>query len=403
MKSVEEQLKIMKNGTWQMVGEEELVKKLERSVRENRPLTIKFGMDPSAPDLHLGHAVPLRKMKQFQDLGHRIVIIIGDFTGKIGDPTGKSKTRKQLTKEQVLANAKTYTDQLFRILDAKKTEVRFNSEWLGKLTFDDVIGLASTTTVARMLERDDFSNRFHSQEPIGVHEFFYPLMQAYDSVAIQADIELGGNDQTFNILMGRSLQKAYGMEQQAAIFLPVLEGTDGVNKMSKSLGNYIGIDEPAEVMFKKVMEIPDNLILRYFELTTDEHPDSIEAIRKELEEGANPRDIKLRLARMITRLYHTEEETEAAIVFYDQAFRQKGIPDVIPELKLKDSQSSMLDIVKQLVTENYVQSGSEFRRLVAQGGVLVNGERLMDIDYIFVEPETVLRIGKKKFIKIIKE
>ena len=254
-----------------------------------------------------------------------------------------------------------------------------------------------------MLERDDFSNRFHSQEPIGVHEFFYPLMQAYDSVAIQADIELGGNDQTFNILMGRSLQKAYGMEQQAAIFLPVLEGTDGVNKMSKSLGNYIGIDEPAEVMFKKVMEIPDNLILRYFELTTDEHPDSIEAIRKELEEGANPRDIKLRLARMITRLYHTEEETEAAIVFYDQAFRQKGIPDVIPELKLKDSQSSMLDIVKQLVTENYVQSGSEFRRLVAQGGVLVNGERLMDIDYIFVEPETVLRIGKKKFIKIIKE
>lgn len=403
MKSVEEQLKIMKNGTWQMVGEEELVKKLERSVRENRPLTIKFGMDPSAPDLHLGHAVPLRKMKQFQDLGHRIVIIIGDFTGKIGDPTGNSKTRKQLTKEQVLANAKTYTDQLFRILDAKKTEVRFNSEWLGKLTFDDVIGLASTTTVARMLERDDFSNRFHSQEPIGVHEFFYPLMQAYDSVAIQADIELGGNDQTFNILMGRSLQKAYGMEQQAAIFLPVLEGTDGVNKMSKSLGNYIGIDEPAEVMFKKVMEIPDNLILRYFELTTDEHPDSIEAIRKELEEGANPRDIKLRLARMITRLYHTEEETEAAIVFYDQAFRQKGIPDVIPELKLKDSQSSMLDIVKQLVTENYVQSGSEFRRLVAQGGVLVNGERLMDIDYIFVEPETVLRIGKKKFIKIIKE
>lgn len=307
MKSVEEQLRIMKKGVDQLIGEEELKEKLVRSIKEERPLVIKLGLDPSAPDIHLGHAVVLRKIKQMQDLGHRAVIIIGDFTGKIGDPTGKSKTRKQLTDEQVLENAKTYQTQIFKVLDPNKTEVRFNSEWLGKLNFAEVIQLAATTTVARMLERDEFTKRFQANEAIGVHEFFYPLMQGYDSIAIQADIELGGTDQTFNILMGRTLQKAYGQETQAAMFMPILEGIDGVEKMSKSLGNYIGVNEPAEVMFKKVMEVPDYLILKYFELATDEHPDTIDQIKEELEQGKNPRDIKLRLAEIITMLYHGEE------------------------------------------------------------------------------------------------
>ena len=402
MKSVEEQLRIMKKGVEQLIGEEELKEKLERSLKEEKPLVIKLGLDPSAPDIHLGHAVVLRKIKQMQDLGHRAVIIIGDFTGKIGDPTGKSKTRKQLTDEQVLENAKTYQTQIFKVLDPMKTEVCFNSEWLGKLNFAEVIQLAATTTVARMLERDEFTKRFQANEAIGVHEFFYPLMQGYDSIAIHADIELGGTDQTFNILMGRTLQKAYGQETQAAMFMPILEGIDGVEKMSKSLGNYIGVNEPAEVMFKKVMEVPDYLILKYFELATDEHPDTIDQIKEDLEQGKNPRDVKLELARIITMLYHGEEETKKAMEFYDQAFRQKGIPDEMPELKLGETEISLLDIMKRLVSEKYVASGSEFRRLVAQGGVFINGDRLMDIDFIFVEDETVLKIGKKKFVKIRK-
>lgn len=402
MKSVEEQLKIMKKGVDVLIGEEELKEKLERSIKTNQPLTIKLGLDPSAPDIHLGHAVVLRKIKQMQELGHKAVIIIGDFTGKIGDPTGKSKTRKQLSDEQVKENAKTYAEQIFKILDQEKTDVRFNSEWLAALNFSDVIQLAATTTVARMLERDEFTKRFQANEPIGVHEFFYPLMQAYDSVAIHADIELGGTDQTFNILMGRNLQKAYGQESQAAMFVPILEGIDGVEKMSKSLGNYIGVNEPAEVMFKKVMEIPDSLIIKYFNLATDEHPDRIAEIQAELNAGKNPRDVKLELARIITSLYHTEEDTVKAQEFYRQAFAKKGIPDEIPEMVLAAEEKTLLDIVKRLVSEKYTASSSEFRRLVAQGGVQVNGERLSDLGMSFSEKETVLRIGKKKFVKIIK-
>jgi len=402
MKSVEEQLKIMKKGVDTLIGEEELKAKLERSIRENQPLTIKLGLDPSAPDIHLGHAVVLRKIKQMQDLGHKAVIIIGDFTGKIGDPTGKSKTRKQLTDEQVKENAKTYAEQIFKVLDPEKTEVRFNSEWLGALNFADVIQLAATTTVARMLERDEFTKRFQANEAIGVHEFFYPLMQGYDSIAIHADLELGGTDQTFNILMGRSLQKAYGQEPQAAMFVPILEGIDGVEKMSKSLGNYIGVNEPAEVMFKKVMEIPDSLIIKYFNLATDEHPDRIGEIQAELEAGKNPRDVKLTLAKIITALYHTEEETIKAQEFYAQAFAKKGIPDDIPEMVLQPEEKTLLDLVKRFVSEKYVVSSSEFRRLAAQGGIQVNGERLEDLGMSFTEKETVLRIGKKKFVKVIK-
>lgn len=402
MMNVQEQLKIMKKGLISLIQEDELAEKVKKSVEENRPLTIKLGLDPSAPDIHLGHTVVLRKIRQMQDMGHRAVIIIGDFTGKIGDPTGKSKTRKPLSEEQVKENAKTYLDQIFKVLDREKTEVHFNSEWLAKLTFEDIIRLASQTTVARLLERDDFQNRYRAGEAIGLHEFFYPLMQAYDSVHIKADIELGGTDQTFNILMGRTLQKALGQEAQIAMFVPILEGLDGVEKMSKSLGNYIGVSEPAEVCFKKVMEVPDNLILRYFELATDEHPDRIEERKKELEAGKNPRDVKLVLARIITGLYHTGEETKKAEEYFVQVFKDGGIPDEMPEIQLSADQEMLLDTVSALIEKGLVPSGSEFRRLIKQGGVSINGEKVLDADMMLIEKESVIRLGKKKFARIRK-
>ncbi|MDM5250801.1 tyrosine--tRNA ligase [Lysinibacillus sp. G4S2] len=319
----EEQLEIIQKGVDKIVNAEELLAKLEHSFKEQKPLTIKLGLDPSAPDIHLGHAVVLRKIKQMQDLGHRVVIIIGDFTGRIGDPTGKAKGRVALSDDIVKENAKTYCEQIFKILDNEKTTVRFNSEWLSKLTFEEVIKLAATTSVARILERDDFQKRYNSQVPIGIHEFFYPLMQAYDSVEISADIELGGTDQTFNILMGRTLQKHLGYEKQIAIFMPLLEGLDGVEKMSKSLGNYIGVNEAPEVMFKKVMEVPDALIIKYFELATDEHPKVIEEVKNRLSKGENPRDIKLELAEIITTLYYGEEATKGAKQYFETAFQKK--------------------------------------------------------------------------------
>lgn len=401
MKSVEEQLKIMKKGVEELIQEEELIKKLERSVSEERPLTVKLGLDPSAPDIHLGHTVVLRKIRQMQDLGHHAVIIIGDFTGKIGDPTGKSKTRKPLSEEQVKENARTYMEQIFKVLDKEKTTVHFNSEWLGKLCFEEILKLAASTTVARLLERDDFSNRYKKQEAIGLHEFFYPLMQAYDSVHIKADIELGGTDQTFNILMGRSLQKSLGEEAQIAMFMPILEGLDGVEKMSKSLGNYVGVNEAPEVMFKKVMEVPDSLILRYFELVTDVHPDEIQKMKKEMEEGKNPRDLKIKLAKNITELYHGSAESERAKQYFDTVFRDGNIPDQMPEIKLSEDMESLLDIVPLLVENKFVPSGSEFRRLVAGGGISLNGERVLDIDCVLVEDENVLKIGKKKFVRLV--
>nr|WP_278679273.1 tyrosine--tRNA ligase [Clostridium paraputrificum] len=397
VKTVEEQMKIIKKGVDKIVNEEELMNKLERASRNNESLTIKLGLDPSAPDIHLGHAVVLRKIKQMQDLGHNAVIVIGDFTGKIGDPTGKAKGRKALSEEEVQRNAQTYKEQIFKILDVDKTEVRFNSEWLGKITFDKVIELASTITVARMLERDDFQNRYKNNIPIGVHEFFYPLMQAYDSVELKADIELGGTDQTFNILMGRTLQKYMGQESQIAMFMPILEGLDGVEKMSKSLGNYIGVNEPANIMFKKVMEIPDGLIIKYFELATDVHPDEIDRIKKDLDRGKNPRDIKFELSKIITALYHSELEVKEAIEFYDLAFRKKDIPDNIPEI---ESESNILmDLIPILVQNNIISSKSEFKRLIAQGGVRVNQEKLNDIDFKLSDND-VIKIGKKKFIRV---
>ncbi|MCI6691933.1 MAG: tyrosine--tRNA ligase [Clostridium sp.] len=398
MKTVEEQLKIIKKGVELIVSEEELRLKLEKSIKDNKPLTIKLGLDPSAPDIHLGHAVVLRKIKQMQDLGHKSVIVIGDFTGKIGDPTGKAKGRKALTDEEVLKNAETYKKQIFKVLDKDKTEVKFNSTWLSKLNFDSVLKLAGTTTVARMLERDDFQKRYNNNVPIGIHEFFYPLMQAYDSVELEADIELGGTDQTFNILMGRTLQKTRGQEQQIAIFMPILEGLDGIEKMSKSLGNYIGVNEEANVMFKKVMEVPDNLIIKYFELATDVHPDEINKIKERLNNGENPRDIKLELARIITALYHSKEELEEAIDFYNKAFSKKEIPDNIPNLNF--SGSTLRNILDDLIKEKFVSSKKEFNRLLAQGGIKLNGEKIQDLD-INVKNNDVLKIGKKKFLRLI--
>lgn len=397
VKTVEEQMKIIKKGVDKIVNEEELMNKLERASRNNESLTIKLGLDPSAPDIHLGHAVVIRKIKQMQDLGHKAVIVIGDFTGKIGDPTGKAKGRKALSEEEVQRNAQTYKEQIFKILDVDKTEVRFNSEWLGKITFDKVIELASTITVARMLERDDFQNRYKNNIPIGVHEFFYPLMQAYDSVELKADIELGGTDQTFNILMGRTLQKYMGQESQIAMFMPILEGLDGIEKMSKSLGNYIGVNEPANIMFKKVMEIPDALIIKYFELATDVHPDEIDRIKKDLDKGKNPRDIKFELAKIITALYHSELEVKEAIEFYDLAFSKKDIPDNIPEIELESN--ILMNLIPILVQDNIISSKSEFKRLIAQGGVRVNQEKINDMDLKLINND-VIKIGKKKFIRV---
>lgn len=399
MKTVEEQFKIIKKGVDLIVNEEDLKLKLEKSIKNNKPLIIKLGLDPSAPDIHLGHAVVLRKIKQMQDLGHKAVIVIGDFTGKIGDPTGKAKGRKALTEEEVLKNAETYKTQIFKVLDKDKTEVEFNSTWLSKLNFDDILKLAATTTVARMLERDDFQKRYKNNVPIGIHEFFYPLMQAYDSIALEADIELGGTDQTFNILMGRTLQKARGQEQQIAMFMPILEGLDGKEKMSKSLGNYIGVNEAANIMFKKVMEIPDELIIKYFELATDEHPDNIDKIKERLKNGENPRNIKLELAKIITSLYHSEEDLKEAIEFYNTAFTKKEIPDNIPELNF--SGNILKELTEDLLKKKIIPSKKEFNRLLEQGGIQLNGEKIKDISTV-IKDKDVLKIGKKKFIKVVK-
>lgn len=395
---VKEQIKIIKKGAFQILQEEELAAKLRRSIITSQPLTIKLGLDPSAPDIHLGHTVVLRKVRQMQEFGHHAIIIIGDFTGKIGDPTGRSKTRKQLTKEQVQENAATYMEQIFKVLDRKKTQVLFNSEWLEKLDFEAVIRLAASTTVARLLEREDFSNRYKRQEPIGLHEFFYPLMQAYDSVQIHADIELGGTDQTFNILMGRTLQKSLGQEAQVAIFMPLLEGLDGVEKMSKSLGNYIGVDEPSEIMFKKVMEVPDNLISRYFELVTDMHPDEIDMLSTRISEGENPRNIKLLLAENITSLYHGTEEAAKAKEYFLSVFSAGKLPENMPHIACLNGERTLLELVPHLIANGMISSGSEFRRLVKQGGITMNKERVTDVNILLTAPETVLKIGKKNFI-----
>jgi tyrosyl-tRNA synthetase len=403
MIEINEQLKIIKKGAAEIISEEDIIKKLEKSAKENKPLTIKLGLDPSAPDIHLGHTVVLRKMKAFQDLGHQVIIIIGDATGMIGDPTGKSAVRKQLSHDQVLENAKTYQDQIFKILDREKTIVKFNSEWLQAMNFMDVANLASKYTVARMLERDDFKKRFASNQSISIHEFFYPLMQGYDSVAIKADIEMGGTDQKFNILMGRTLQKEYEQEPQIALLMPIIEGTDGVKKMSKSLGNYIGISEAPNDMYGKTMSIPDELIIRYFELVTDEHPDSIEAMKYDMEQDkVNPRDLKMRLAKEVVKLYHGEEKAMEAEQYFKSVFQKKNIPDDIAEMEvsIEESEEGLFFIPKLVTGLKLSPSTSEARRLLKQGGIKLNGEKL-ESDKISLQTGDIIQVGKRKFAKLI--
>ena len=399
MKSLEEQLKIIKKGTLDIINEEELIKKLEKSIKENKPLKIKLGLDPSAPDIHLGHIVVLRKLKQLQDLGHEIIIIIGDFTGKIGDPTGKSRMRKFLSDEEVLQNAKTYEEQVFKILDKEKTTIKFNSEWLSKLTFGDVLKLTASTTVARMLEREDFKLRFENQRPIYLNEFFYPLMQAFDSTAIEADIEFGGTDQRFNLLSGRNLQKEIGEEPQIVIMMPLIEGLDGKNKMSKTLGNYIGIYESAKSKYQKVMEIPDELIVKYYTLLTDVDDEKIKEVEAKLkDESVNPRDIKMDLAREIVSLYHTEEEVEQAEERFKMIFQMGQKPKDIDTVNVSKED---FDLISTVVDKGLVSSKSEFRRLLAQGGVKINDKKITMEKDLPKEGEIVVQVGKKKFMKII--
>ena len=399
MKSLEEQLKIIKKGTLDIINEEELIKKLEKSIKENKPLKIKLGLDPSAPDIHLGHTVVLRKLKQLQDLGHEIIIIIGDFTGKIGDPTGKSRMRKFLSDEEVLQNAKTYEEQVFKILDKEKTTIKFNSEWLSKLTFGDVLKLTASTTVARMLEREDFKLRFENQRPIYLNEFFYPLMQAFDSTAIEADIEFGGTDQRFNLLSGRNLQKEIGEEPQIVIMMPLIEGLDGKNKMSKTLGNYIGIYESAKSKYQKVMEIPDELIVKYYTLLTDVDSEKIKEVEAKLKDkSVNPRDIKMDLAREIVSLYHTKEEVEQAEERFKMIFQMGQKPKDIDTVNVSKED---FDLISTVVDKGLVSSKSEFRRLLLQGGIKINDKKITMEKDLPKEGEIVVQVGKKKFMKII--
>lgn len=398
---IENSIKIMLKGVAEHTAISEIRSKFQNADEEERPLIVKLGLDPSAPDIHLGHSVVLRKIRQLQDLGHKAVIIIGDYTGRIGDPTGKSKTRKQLTEEEVLANAKTYQEQIFKIIDKNKTEVRFNSEWLDKMNFADVITLASKCTVARMLERDDFNNRYTNHLPLSIHEFFYPLMQAYDSVAIKADIELGGTDQTFNILMGRNIQKDYGLKPQLTLFMPLLEGIDGIEKMSKSLGNYVGIDEEPHVIFEKVMKIPDNMIIKYYNLCTDIHPDDIANIVARLDNNENPRDIKMELAFEITKLYCGEDEAIEAKKRFINVYQKNLTPDDVDVLILEEGNGNLEEnIIDALLETGKFQSKSEIRRLIKQGGVKWNDEKVSTLNDIEFREENVLKVGKRHMFKI---
>ncbi len=398
---IENSIKIMLKGVAEHTAISEIRSKLQNADEEERPLIIKLGLDPSAQDIHLGHSVVLRKIRQLQDLGHKAVIIIGDYTGRIGDPTGKSKTRKQLTEEEVLANAKTYQEQIFKIIDKNKTEVRFNSEWLDKMNFADVITLASKCTVARMLERDDFNNRYTNHLPLSIHEFFYPLMQAYDSVAIKADIELGGTDQTFNILMGRNIQKDYGIKPQLTLFMPLLEGIDGIEKMSKSLGNYVGIDEEPHVIYEKVMKISDNMIIKYYNLCTDIHPDDIAKIVMRLDNNENPRDIKMELAFEITKLYCGEDEAKEAKKRFIDVYQKNLTPDDVDVLILEEGNGNLEEnIIDALLETGKFQSKSEIRRLIKQGGVKWNDEKVSTLNDIEFREENVLKVGKRHMFKI---
>ena len=399
MVSAQEQVRQIKHGVADLINEQDLVKKIEKSIKENKPLVVKLGLDPTAPDIHLGHTVPLRKLRLFQEFGHQVVIVIGGFTARIGDPTGKSVTRPPLTKEEVLKNAETYKTQIFKVLDPEKTIVRDNSEWLESMNFADVLRLASSYTVARMMERDDFSKRFKEGRPIGVHEFMYPLMQGQDSVALHADVEFGGTDQTFNLLMGRHLQELEGQEPQVVITMPLLEGLDGVQKMSKSLGNYIGIDEEPKEMYGKAMSIPDELMMRYFMLVTDMPIEEQEDMAKRLESGElHPRDAKMQLARTIVRLYHGEEAALEAEEEFKRVFQQRAMPTDIPEYAM-DAPSEAIFVPQFCTDAGLTASNGEARRSIKAGAFKVNGEKYSE-ENITLEDGMILQVGKRKFLKI---
>ena len=408
MLTPKEQLDILLEGVVETIKEEELLEKLERAQGEERPLLVKQGFDPSAPDLHLGHAIGLRKLRQFQDLGHTVVVIIGDYTGMIGDPSERAETRPRLTHQQVTENARTYQEQLYKIVDPERTEVRMNGEWFSGMSFADVMDLAGRYTVARILERDDFANRFQNQQPISIHELFYPLMQGYDSVAIRSDVELGATEQKFNCLVGRELQKAYGLDPQIVMLLPVLEGTDGVKRMSKSTGNYIGIAEPPREIYGKTMSIPDGSILTYFELAAGVKGEALAQVERRMtSDDVNPRDVKRELARALVALYHGEREAIAAEEEFDRMFRKGGLPDEIPEPEMAvrgQADRGAVWIVPLLTAAGLARSNGEARRLIGQGGIRVDGEVVSDVDSTFsVERPLLLQAGKRRFARVVPE
>ncbi len=402
MLDVNAQMEIIRRGTEQILPEDELIAKLERSVKTSTPLRIKQGFDPTAPDIHLGHTVTIRKLKQFQDLGHEVIFLIGDFTGMIGDPSGRLESRKQMSREEVLKNAETYKKQIFKILDPHKTIIEFNSRWCSPMRFGDVLELTSKYTIARLLEREDFADRYKSNQPISVLEFLYPLVQGYDSVALRADVELGGTDQIFNLLVGREIQREYGQEPQVVITMPLLVGTDGVEKMSKSLGNYIGICEPPKEIYGKTMSISDELILPYFRLLTEVPQGGIEAIEHQMKkEDVNPRDIKMTLAREIVAMYYDRESARAAEEEFKRVFQDRGLPDEIPEFAVS-AKDRPIWIVRLLTASGMVSSGGQARRLIAGGGVKINGQKVTDDSLeLKVEGELLIKIGKKRFLKVV--
>jgi len=397
---VKRQMEIYKQGVQDIIPTEELEIKVAKSILENRPLKIKLGLDPSAPDVHLGHTVVLNKLRQFQQNGHIIQLIIGDFTGKIGDPTGKSVARKQLTTEEVEHNAKTYFEQFGKIIDMEKVELHYNSKWLSSLNFEDVINLAGKITVARLLERDDFDERISTGKPISLHEFFYPLMQGYDSVMLECDIELGGTDQHFNILMGRHYQEKFGKEKQVAMLMPLLEGLDGVDKMSKSKKNYIGIDEAPQDMYGKSMSIPDSLMNKYFELVTDLNTEEINALKAEVENGKlHPRDAKMLLARTIVRMYHGQEAAEEAEKHFVSVFQQGALPTDIPVFQWNGPKE--ISIIDLIVDLKMLSSKSEARKMISNRGVKVDNEKVEDTgSRLLLSEGMVIQVGKRKFVRI---
>ena len=396
----ENQLETIKRGTVEIIVEAELLKKLEKSLTENRPLKIKAGFDPTAPDIHLGHTVLLEKMRQLQDLGHEVIFLIGDFTGMIGDPSGKSEMRKPLTKEKIIENAKTYREQIFKILDPERTKVVFNSEWMSSMSAEDIIRLASRYTVARMLEREDFKQRWINLSPISIHEFMYPLIQGYDSVMLNADVELGGTDQKFNLIVGRELQKEYGQEPQCLVLMPLLEGLDGVKKMSKSLGNYIGITEPPKEMYGKIMSIRDELMLRYYELLSHISLKELNLLKEGIEKGTiHPKKAKENLALEIVERYWGKDEALKAKEEFEHIFKEKGLPDEIPVFELEWEEDEMW-LPKIMKLSGLTSSTGEAIRLIKQGGVSINAKKYTDPDGKLVRGSYLFKVGKRRFMKV---